>query len=177
MANDRSGRPTTAAAMARRIKNWADKGLDYALVLAAKSALAEDLAAARSRVPVKSGRLRDTIRITEPSAARTARKGFFRVSLAAGSNARGSATPQAQVLQTGQTYGTGARRSRPHVIGLKYVNGDHSARLKLADGSYRGVVFHPGSPWRKVEYLRVDEARVPQRIVTDAAQATQAALD
>jgi hypothetical protein len=149
--------------MAKRIQKWADKGLDYAMVTKAKDALALDVVESRLRIRSKTGRLAKTVRLTEPSATLTARRGFFRINLAAGSKAKGSPVRYASVLQLGRVGGPfGVRRSHVHFITAKRG----SAIAFQLNGQRRVFeqVVHPGSRFPAQEYLRINPERASRTI-------------
>ena len=148
--------------MAKRIQQWADKGLDYSMVVSAKAAMANDVTESQARIKSRTGRLAATVRLTEPSATRTARKGFFSVNLAAGSKAKGNPVIYASVLQLGKVGGPNGRsRTVAHVITAK------SGRLAFSAGGssiVRTQVMHPGSQFPAQEYLRIQADRVTRTI-------------
>ncbi len=141
---------------ARKLEQWAAVGVHYDIIVAARAALEDDRRESVGRVPKKSGRLAGTIRVSEPSAARFKRKGYFAAHLSAGSRAKGDPVKYALVLQTGKTY-AGASRSVPH---------DIPGGVKLPDGSMRHAVHHPGGRFVAHHYLRVEESRAARYIDT-----------
>lgn len=173
--------------LAKKIEKWADQGLDYTLVASTRAALEQDLVESRGRIHSRSGALARSMRITEPSATRTRRKGYFTVGLSAGSRAKANPIPYAYVLQYGHTY-QGATKTRPHWIPKQTAGGmimgaihqatglgDGAKGIRLPGGAIRRAVWHPGSRLVKQEYARVNQARA--RFSIDHGIAKSAAKD
>lgn len=160
-------------ALAKRFDKWAEQGLDYALVVGAQSAMELDRAESIARIHSKSGTLASTVRLTTPSATRTRRKGYFTISLAAGSKSKTKPVAYAGVLQEGKTFG-GATRTKGHWIPRQPIGGRLFGGLlvavgaghgvKLPGGAVRRAVWHPGSRLVKQEYLRINEGRAKVKI-------------
>lgn len=162
--------------LAKRYDKWYDQGLDYALVEGAQAAMELDRAESIARIHSRSGTLASTVRVTTPSATRTRRKGYFTISLAAGSKSKTKPVAYAGVLQEGKTYG-GATKTKGHWIPRQAIGGRLFGSLlvavgaghgvKLPSGAVRHAVWHPGSRLVKQEYLRISEPRAKVKI--DAA--------
>ena len=181
---------------ADRVARWRKVGYDYALIVNARLALDDDRRDSTARAPKKTGKLAQTIRVIDPKAGNAARAekygrasaGTVRIELAAGSRARGAAAvPYARVLQTGQVY-PGRARTKPHeiqaliasrvgsvvpqlraagrrlkVTGFKSATGK---MLKLRGGNFRTRLMHPGSRFRALQFLAIDEARLIRKTDT-----------
>ena len=130
--------------MASRIEKWAEQGLDYSLVQGAQAAMEMDRAESISRIHSKSGTLASTVRVTTPSATRTRRKGYFTISLAAGSKSKTNPVAYAGVLQEGKTY-RGATKTKGHWIPRQALSGRLMGGLSIALGAGRGVKLPGGA--------------------------------
>jgi hypothetical protein len=167
------------AAMAKHMRRWADVGIDGALVTSTVEALGDDRRESASRAPKKEGKLARTVRVMRPTPARTKRTGKVRVSLAAGSRSgdRSKAVPYASVLQTGKVGFPGRSKTREHIIRARrgsYGSGVFRTTgvLAFAKGGtrvYARSVIHPGSKFRAIGYLKVDERRASARMKTAVA--------
>jgi hypothetical protein len=168
-------RELTPKQAAERLERWAKAGFQVALVDALTTALEADKRESAGRAPRRTGALASTIRVTKPSAARAEKTGVLKASLAAGRRSvdRRKAVPYARVLQTGQVYGGPGGRTRPHVIVARegrYNAGGRFATtgaLSFTVGGRRVLaraVKHPGSRFRALGYLRVNEPRLGRQL-------------
>ncbi len=168
-------RELTPQQAAERLAKWARAGFNVALVDAVTSALEADKQESAGRAPRRTGALASTIRVTKPSASRAAKTGVLKASLIAGRRSvdRRKAVAYARVLQTGEVYGGPDGRTRPHVIVARegrYNAGGRFATtgaLSFTVGGRR--VFarsfrHPGSRFRPLGYLRVNEPRLSRQL-------------
>ena len=159
----------SAAAMAKHMRRWADVGIDGALVNGGLNALREDRGESRTRAPKKTGRLAETVRVVRPTVARVRRTGVIRMSLAAGSRARGPrAVAYASVLQTGKVGYPAKEKTVAHTIRPR--RGEYSGEVFRTTGVlsfdkggtrvFARSVRHPGTRFPALGYLKVNEARV-----------------
>ena len=87
--------------LAQKMDAWGKEGLNYSIVVGGNAGLELDRARARARAPRRSGRLARTIRVVEPRLKATARRGFIRLGLAAGSKSKRNPVPYASVIVSG----------------------------------------------------------------------------
>jgi len=159
--------PGNAAA---RLEKWARAGFDIAVVDGLTATLEADKTASAGRAPRASGRLAATVKIVRPSASSAARKGFIIGRLKAGNRKRADqgGVPYARVHQVGGIFVSptaNASHTNRHGIAPKSADG----RLRFVIGGkvvFARRVAHPGSRFKKLEYLRIDEDRAQRRIDT-----------
>jgi hypothetical protein len=163
-------RTLSPAELANRIRKWAAVGVDVSIVDGVVTGLEVDEKESEARAPRRQGKLAKTIRVIRPSATQAAKKGVIRAALAAGSRSadRRKGVPYASVLQTGKVGYPPASRTKPHEI--KARRADYSGgRIRttgvlsfLVGGRrvYARAVKHPGSRFKQIEYLQVNETRL-----------------
>lgn len=166
---------------AARLARWAQYGFDVGLIDAGMEALQPDLRESKGRAPRKSGRLEATIRIVKPSARAAAKRGYVKLGLTAGSRSkdRGKAVPYARVHQEGEVWGGGNSRKHPirARVGLYGPDGKFRTTGKLALPPYfPREVTHPGTDWRKKEYLQIQEPRAAATVERSQARGLLRAL-
>lgn len=168
-------RELTPKQAADRLEKWAKAGFNVALVDSVTGALEADKQESAGRAPRRTGALAATIRVAKPSASRAAKTGVLKASLIAGRRSvdRRKSVAYARVLQTGQVYGGPGGRTRPHVIVAREGRYDAGGRfgttgvLSFTVGGRRvfaRAVRHPGSRFRPLGYLRVNEPRLQRQI-------------
>ncbi len=177
-------RELTPKQAAKRIARWAKTGISLALVDSLKSALDVDRRESATRAPHRSGALAGTIRVTEPSSTKAAQTGLIKASLSAGRRSvdRRKAVPYARVLQTGQVYGGPGGKTKPHPIVARRARYNERGTL-LTTGVLSFViggrrvftrsVRHPGSRFRALGYLRVNEPRLQHQLDRDLGKDTE----
>lgn len=145
---------------------WAKAGFPIAIVDGLVNGLELDRRESTSRAPRKSGRLAATIRVVKPSATAAARRGFITAALAAGSKSgdRRKAVSYGRVHQVGGFTGPHRIRARAaQYVGGRLVSGVMA--MKIGGRTvFAPQVFHPGSKFRKLEYLKITEPRVAYSI-------------
>jgi len=164
-------RALTPAELAGKLDKWEAAGFPRSQTAGALRALEQDLSEAQGRVPKRSGKLAKTLRIINPSMTRAQKKGVLRFGLAAGSRSKTDPVRYARVLQEGG-------KTRPHPI-PKARPDDTGKRLSMTVGGNRiarARVQHPGSTFRALEYLKVNEDRLAGRIEVEVQQAINAEI-
>lgn len=173
-------------AFAAKLKKWADAGFNYGAMQGARAALRVDEQESVSRAPKRTGALARTIRVVQPTLAATKRRGFFRLRLSAGSRSKSSRVTYASVHQYGMVGYPPTDRTAPHRINAtkagvwyrpslsrnSYSRGTGKL-LRIAPGVYRRSVNHPGSHFRALHYLAINEQRAKVEIksaIGDGAQ-------
>lgn len=168
-------RELTPRQAADRLAKWAKAGFNVALVDSVTGALEADRQESAGRVPRRTGALASTIRVAKPSASRAAKTGVLKASLIAGRRSvdRRKSVAYARVLQTGQVYGGPGGRTRPHAIVARtggYGAGGRFATTGVLSFMVGGrrvfarAVRHPGSRFRALGYLRVNEPRLQRQV-------------
>jgi hypothetical protein len=158
-----------------RLAKWAGAGFNIALVDSLTSALEADRKESAGRAPRRTGALASTILVAKASASRAAKTGTLKASLIAGRRSadRRKAVPYAGVLQTGRVYGGPGGRTRPHVIVARkghYSAGGRFATTGVLSFTIGGrrvfarTIHHPGSRFRPLGYLRVNEPRLRRQL-------------
>lgn len=182
-------RAVSPEVFAAKLEKWASAGFNYALVAAGRAALERDRQESIARAPSKTGALRRTIKVTESQLKSTIRRGFFKISLTAGSRAKGNPVTYASVLQFGGVGYPPKDRTRAHPIVAStkgvwhrptlsrttYSEGT-GKMLKLPGGIFRRSVQHPGSHFRALHYLAISERRAAETVKASVAKSAQAEL-
>jgi hypothetical protein len=180
--------------LAAKMRKWADAGFDYAIIAGARTALEEDRRDSISRAPSRSGALRRTIRVTTPSSRRAARTGIVRIGLSAGSRVFGNPVRYAAVHQRGLVGYPPKPKTKPHVIeahaagtwiarwsprhgySARQASGKVLSFLVAGRRAFARHVNHPGSRFRALEYLKVNETRAAGAIDQSVQKSADAEL-